>query len=154
VKKRRRLDRLLPLQNRVVNPLIRALIERGLAPPTYALIETVGRRTGRARRVPVANGLEDDTFWLIAGLGNKAAYVGTLQANPRVRVRARPVRLRDGVRMRWRSGTAHVLPEDDARARHRQLGRGRPGYRLDGILLRRLAAGGEMLTIRIDLDQA
>jgi hypothetical protein len=56
--------------------------------------------------------------------------------------------------MSWRAGTAHLLPEDDARERHRQLGRGRPGYQLDGILLRRLAAleQGRMMTVRIDLD--
>jgi hypothetical protein len=56
--------------------------------------------------------------------------------------------------MRWRSGTAHLMPEDDARGRHRQLGAGRPGYRLDGILLRGLAAleSGRMLTVRIDLE--
>ncbi|MGH9095878.1 MAG: hypothetical protein ACRDWB_00480, partial [Acidimicrobiales bacterium] len=55
--------RLLPFQNRVVNRVVVALAERGLVPPTYALIETVGWRTGRPRRVPVANGLEGDTFW-------------------------------------------------------------------------------------------
>lgn len=143
--------RLLPLQNRAINPLIGALIDRGLMPPTYALLETVGRRTGRRRRVPVANGLDGDTFWLIAALGDQAAYVRNLRADPRVRVKVRPARLRDGLRMRWRSGTAHPLPDDDPRARHRQLGRGRPGYRLDGILLRALATG-EMLTIRIDFD--
>jgi hypothetical protein len=56
--------------------------------------------------------------------------------------------------MRWHSGTAHVLPEDDARRRHRELGRGRPGYQLDGLLLRSLSAlgSGRMLTIRIDLN--
>jgi hypothetical protein len=36
--------------------------------------------------------------------------------------------------------------------RHRLFGRSRPLYRLDGITLRRLANGGDMLTIRIDLD--
>lgn len=73
-------------------------------------------------------------------------------ANPRVRVIARPARLRDGLRTRSRAGTAHLMPDDDAHARHRLLGRGRPLYRLDGIALRRLADGGDMLTIRIDLD--
>ncbi len=145
-------DRMLRFQNRVVNPLIRALVERGLGPPTYAVLETIGRRSGQPRRVPVANGLDGDTFWLIAGLGHEAGFVRNLKANPRVRVRARPARLRDGLKMRWRSGTAHPLPGDDARARHRRLGRGRPGYRLDGLLLHRLAGGGEMLTVRIDLD--
>jgi deazaflavin-dependent oxidoreductase (nitroreductase family) len=143
--------RLLPFQNRVVNPVIAALIARGFAPPTYALLETTGRRTGRARRVPVANGLTGDTFWLIAGRGEQASFVRNIRADPRVRIRARPARLRDGLRMAWRSGTAHPLPDDDPRSRHRQLGRGRPGYRLDGVLLRALDTG-QMLTVRIDLD--
>lgn len=154
---RRRPDRmnwLLRVQNRVFNQLARWLLQWGLAPPTYALLETTGRRTGQARRIPVANGLQGQTFWLIAGLGEQAQYVRNIKVNPRVRIKARPARLREGLRMSWRSGTAHPLPEDDALLRHRELGRGRPGYRLDGILLRRLAAlgPGRMLTIRIDLD--
>jgi deazaflavin-dependent oxidoreductase (nitroreductase family) len=144
----------LRIQNRVVNPLVRGLVVLGLGPPTYALLETTGRRSGRPRRVPVANGLQGETFWLIAALGERAQYVRNLKADPRVRVKARPARLRDGLRMRWRSGVAHPMPDDDPPERHRRLGRGRPGYRLDGILLRRLAAleGGRMLTVRIDLD--
>ncbi|TQM32319.1 nitroreductase/quinone reductase family protein [Nocardia bhagyanarayanae] len=136
---------------RLWNPLMAATIN-WFGPPTYALVETVGRRTGQPRRVPVANGLDGDVFWLIAGLGHEAQYVRNIRANPRVRVRARPAKLRDGVRLRWRTGTATFLDDDDAAARHRRLGRGRPFYRLDGILLRRLARGGPMLTIRIDLD--
>jgi deazaflavin-dependent oxidoreductase (nitroreductase family) len=140
------------LINRLVNPVMVALLERGLGPPTYAVVETIGRQTGRRRLVPVANGLDGDTFWLIAALGDRASFVRNLRANPRVRVRARPGRLRDGLRSRWRAGTAHPLPGDDTGARHRRLGRGRPGYRLDGIMLRHVAGDGDMLTIRIDLD--
>ena len=73
-------DRLLHLQNRVFNRPARFLLSRGLAPPTYALLETTGRRTGRARQVPVANGLQGDTFWLIAGLGEDAQYVATFRS--------------------------------------------------------------------------
>jgi deazaflavin-dependent oxidoreductase (nitroreductase family) len=144
----------LLIQNRLINRLVRTLVIAGLAPPTYALLETIGRRSGRPRQVPVANGLQGDTFWLICGLGEQAQYLRNLRANPHVRVKARPARLREGVRMRWRAGTAHLIPEDDARARHRQLARGRPGYRADGILLRLLATSGgsNMLTVRIDLD--
>jgi deazaflavin-dependent oxidoreductase (nitroreductase family) len=149
----RLMSRLLPVQNQLLNPLVAGLIARGLEPPTYAVLETVGRRTGLPRRVPVANGLDGDTFWLIAALGERSAFVRNLRADPRVRVKARPPRLRDGLRSRWRTGTAHPLPDDDARARHRALGRGRPGYRLDGVLLRALA-DGDMLTVRIDLDRA
>src|SRR5215831_18276898 len=145
---------LLLLQNRVINRAVRLLLSVGLAPPTYALLETTGRRSRLARQVPVANGLQGSTFWLIAGLGERAQYVRNIKANPHVRVKARPALLRDGLRMGWHSGTAHLMPEDDARARHRNLGAGRPGYRLDGILLRALAAldNGHMLTVRIDLD--
>jgi deazaflavin-dependent oxidoreductase (nitroreductase family) len=143
--------RLVDFNNRVINPVMITLGERGLLPPTYALLETLGRRTGLRRRVPVANGLDGDTFWLIAGLGERASFVRNVRVDPRVRVKARPAHLRDGLRARWRSGTAHPLPDDDPRARHRQLGHGRPGYRLDGILLRALDEGN-MLTVRIDLD--
>jgi deazaflavin-dependent oxidoreductase (nitroreductase family) len=145
---------LLLIQNRVINPLVRLLLLYGLAPPTYALLETTGRRSGRPRQVPVANGLDGERFWLIAGLGEQAQYVRNIRAHPRVRIKARPARLRDGLAMPWRSGTARLLPDDDARQRHRNLGRRRPGYQLDGILLRSLAARGtgNMLTVRIDLD--
>ena len=146
--------RLILFQNRIVNRLMRAFLTVGLAPPTYALLETTGRRTGLPRRIPVANGLEGDTFWLIAALGERAQYVRNIRAEPRVRVKVRPARLRDGVSMRWRSGIAEPMPGDDARRRHRSLGRRRPGYQLDGILLHMLSrsAGGELLTVRIDLD--
>jgi deazaflavin-dependent oxidoreductase (nitroreductase family) len=144
----------LLVQNRVINRAVRLLLSVGLAPPTYALLETTGRRSKLPRQVPVANGLEGSTFWLIAGLGERAQYVRNIKANPRVRVKARPARFRDGLRMRWYAGTAQLMLDDDARERHRELGRGRPGYRLDGIALRSLARfeNGQMLTVRIDLD--
>jgi deazaflavin-dependent oxidoreductase (nitroreductase family) len=144
----------LLIQNRVINRAVRLLLRIGLAPPTYALLETTGRRSRLPRQVPVANGLQGSTFWLIAALGEHAQYVQNIRANPNVRIRARPARLREGLRMRWHSGTARPMPEDDARGRHRSLGTGRPGYRLDGILLRALAdlGNGHMLTVRIDLD--
>lgn len=141
------------VQNRWINPLIIRLLQAGLAPPTYALLETTGRRSGRRRPVPVANGLDGDTFWLIAGLGQRADHVRNLREQPRVRVCASPGRIRDGLRMRWRWGTAHPMSDDDAEARHRRLGHGRPAYQADGVVLRSLAGGGRMLTVRIDLDR-
>ena len=144
--------RLLPIQNRMLNPLVRAALSIGLCPPTYALLETTGRRSGRAVRVPVANGLDGDTFWLISALGRHGNYVRNIQAHPRVRIKVRPPLLRDGTRMRWRTGTARLMPEDNPRDRQRQLSRRRPGYRADAVLLRALAT--DLLTIRIDLDAA
>ncbi|MGX1810855.1 nitroreductase/quinone reductase family protein [Nocardia sp. NPDC055321] len=141
------------LNRRLIHPVVMFSLAHGFAPPTFALLETTGRRTGRKRVLPVANGLQGNTFWLIAGQGAAAAYVHNIRADPRVRVKATPARLREGFGFQWRSGTAHLLPDDNAIARHRALGQGRPGYRLDGLALRRLADGRDMLTIRIDLDQ-
>jgi deazaflavin-dependent oxidoreductase (nitroreductase family) len=70
----------------VANPQMRAALTRGLAPSAYALLETTGRRTGRIRRIPVANGLDGDSFWLISAHGDHSHYVHNLQAHPRVRI--------------------------------------------------------------------
>ena len=122
--------------NRLVNPVVRPLIERGLFPPTQALLETTGRRSGRPRRTPVGNGLRGDTFWIVTEHGWASDYVKNIRHDPRVRVK---------VGRRWRSGTAHILPDDDPRERLRALGRP-----VNDALL--LAVGTEQLTIRVDLD--
>lgn len=41
------------VSNRLVNPVMRRLLEWGLAPRTHALLETTGRRSGLPRQVPV-----------------------------------------------------------------------------------------------------
>lgn len=123
--------------NRLVNPVVRPLLEAGLFPPTQALLETTGRKTGKPRRTPVGNGLRGDVFWIVTEHGYGSAYVKNIQSDPRVRVRAG---------RRWRSGTARILPEDDPRERLRRLGRP-----VNDTLLR--AVGTEQLTIRVDLDR-
>jgi len=134
------------LQKYAFNPPVKALIASGLLPPTYALLETVGRTSGQPRRTPVGNGLVGDTFWIVAEHGLRAGYVRNIQRNPRVRVK-----VRDGaMRSRWRTGTAHLLPEDDARRRQRQISRGKPGRALNAFVVRTLSTS--MLTVRIDLD--
>jgi deazaflavin-dependent oxidoreductase (nitroreductase family) len=120
------------------NRLIRLALRAGVAPHAFALLETTGRRTGLARRTPVGNGLDGDTFWLIAAHGTQADYVRNLQATPRVRVKASGT---------WRTGTAVVLPADDALARSRTL-----PYQWDAAIGRMMASAP--LTIRIDLDPA
>lgn len=129
------------VQQRIANPVIRAALNRGVPLPGYALLETIGRKSGQPRRTPVGDGLEGDTFWIVSEHGRRSAYVRNIEANPRARVR---------VRGRWRSGTAHVLPEDDPRERQRQLSR-RLSARLNAIAVRSL--GTDLLTIRIDLDR-
>jgi deazaflavin-dependent oxidoreductase (nitroreductase family) len=134
-------DLVRALQVRVLNPPVKALLARGMAPPGVALLETTGRRSGLKRRTPVGDGLDGSTFWIVAEHGRAAGYVRNLEADPRVRVR---------VRGRWRTGTAHVLADDDPRERQRALARGQPLRALNAASVR--AMGTELLTIRIDLD--
>jgi deazaflavin-dependent oxidoreductase (nitroreductase family) len=122
--------------NRLVNPIVRPLVERGALEPGWALLETAGRKTGRRRVVPVGNGLRGDTFWIVTEHGYHADYVRNIQADPRVRVKAGG---------RWRTGTAHVLPDDDPFRRLRALRRP-----VNDALL--LAVGTEQLVVRVDLD--
>lgn len=133
------------VQRYVLNPPVRGLLAIGIAPPFSALLETTGRISGKPRRTPVGNGLDGDTFWLITELGHRAHYVRNIQADPQVRVR-----VRQGLRQRWRTGTAHLVPDDDPRARERAISRGKPGRKLTALAVRTM--GREMLTVRIDLD--
>jgi F420H(2)-dependent quinone reductase len=48
------------------------------------------------------------------------------------------------VRGQWHDGTAHLLPDDDARQRLKQL----PAYNSLGVWI----MGTDLLTVRIELD--
>lgn len=100
------------LATRLVNPVVKRAVDAGIAPPMVAVLETTGRRSGLPRRTPVGNGLDGDTFWIVAEHGRRAAYVRNIEANSRVRVK---------VGRRWLAGTAYPLPEDDPLQRQRQL---------------------------------
>jgi deazaflavin-dependent oxidoreductase (nitroreductase family) len=130
----KRLSKALTL--RVVNPLVRWLAGRGLAGRSVALLETTGRKSGQKRVTPVGNGLRGDVFWIVTEHGFASAYVKNIQADPRVRVK---------VGRRWRSGTAHILPDDDPYERMRMLRRG-----INDATVR--LVGTEHLVIRVDLD--
>ena len=52
------------ITNRLINPVLRPLLARGLWPRTQALLETRGRKSSVARRTPVGNGLRDGEFWI------------------------------------------------------------------------------------------
>lgn len=134
-----------PLQTFVVNPLVKLAWRLGMGPPGDALLETTGRRTGQVRRTPICDGLEGETFWLVAQQGRRADWVRNLEADPRVRVR-----VRSGWRTVWRSGTAHIVEDDDPCERRRILGRGNLARRL--CVNTSGAMGTSPLTVRIDLD--
>ena len=104
--------------------------------PGWVLLETTGRRTGRARRVPVGGRIAGDSVWIVAADPAQAGYVRNLQADPRVRVR---------IRGRWRPGVAEPLPDDDAR---RRMFRINP---LNGVYI--AIAGRDHLTIRVRVGE-
>jgi deazaflavin-dependent oxidoreductase (nitroreductase family) len=121
---------------RLVNPLVRRLAQRGLAGRSVGLLETTGRKSGQKRVTPVGNGLRGDAFWIVTEHGWGSSYVKNIQADPRVRVK---------VGRRWRSGTAHILPDDDPYERMRMLKR--PANDAAVRLV-----GTEHLVVRVDLD--
>src|SRR5436190_23560101 len=89
------------IQKRVANPLMRRL-------PIQTLLETTGRKSGLPRRTPVGGRRTGNEFWLVSEYGEKSQYVRNIQADPHVRVRINGI---------WHTGTAHLVPEDNARAR-------------------------------------
>jgi deazaflavin-dependent oxidoreductase (nitroreductase family) len=133
------------LQKYLLNPPVKLLFALGTVRPGYALLETIGRKTGKPRPTPVGDGRVGSQFWLVAEHGSKAGYVRNIAKNPRVRVK-----LREGFRARWHTGTASLLPDDDPRERQRWLAQHHPGSASNAAAVRFF--GTELLTIRIDLD--
>ena len=127
----------------VVNPIAKGMYRLGLPAPGTAILETTGRKSGRTRRTPVTNGLDGDVFWIVTEHGHRAAYVLNIKANPRVRVRTG---------LGWRTGSAHVLPDDDPRERLRHIVSLRPITRMNTATVRLLQT--DLMTVRIDLDPA
>ena len=105
---------------------------------------TATRRTHLPRRTPVCDGLEGETFWLIAQRGRDAEWARNIEAHPRVRIKV------SGIRSGWRSGTAHILDDDDPRERQRILSQANLARRLCMSTSKTLNTNP--LTIRVDLD--
>ncbi|HET6287193.1 MAG TPA: nitroreductase/quinone reductase family protein [Amycolatopsis sp.] len=115
-------------QRHVGNPILVRL-------PNQPVLETTGRKSGVPRRTPIGGRRVGREFWIVSEFGEKSQYVRNIQADPRVRVR---------LKGRWHPGTAHLLPDDDPRARLKAL------PRLNSAAVR--AIGTNLLTIRVDLD--
>ncbi|MFI6026795.1 nitroreductase family deazaflavin-dependent oxidoreductase [Amycolatopsis magusensis] len=115
-------------QRRVGNPILRRL-------PFQVLLETTGRSSGQPRRTPIGGRRVGDEFWFVSEFGEKSHYIRNIQADPAVRVR---------LGGHWHRGVAHLLPNDDARARLKSL------PRLNSAAVR--AMGTDLLTVRVDLS--
>ncbi|MCX4572352.1 nitroreductase family deazaflavin-dependent oxidoreductase [Streptomyces sp. NBC_01571] len=114
-------------QRWIGNPLLRRL-------PFQTLLETTGRTSGLPRRTPVGGRLTGREFWFVSEYGERSQYVRNIKADPRVRIR---------VRGRWHDGVAHLMPEDDTRARLRSL------PRFNSAAVRAMGAG--LMTVRVDV---
>ncbi|MBF6215538.1 nitroreductase family deazaflavin-dependent oxidoreductase [Nocardia puris] len=115
-------------QRRVGNPLLRRRTAQ-------QLLETTGRVSGEPRVTPIGGRRIGNQFWLVSEFGERSQYVRNIKADNRVRVRLRGT---------WHTGTAHLLPDDDAVARLREL----PRANSAAVRL----VGTDLLTIRVDLD--
>jgi deazaflavin-dependent oxidoreductase (nitroreductase family) len=134
-----------PLQKYLLNPPIKLLFTLGVVLPGYALLETIGRKSGKPRRTPIGDGRVGSEFWVVAEHGMKAGYVRNIESNPRVRLK-----LRDGLRARWYTGHAHLLPQDDPQERQRWLSQQKRGSASNAAAVRLF--GTQLLSVRIDLD--
>ena len=128
------------LTKRAVNPVVKALASVGLSMPGVVILETTGRKSGEPRRTPVGARFEGRTAWIVSEHGLRSGYVRNIQANPRVRVKHG---------LRWRAGTAHLMPDDDPDARVRWMSAAHLGLRLNAAGWRAMKTSP--MTVRVDL---
>ena len=128
---KRELDHFLHV--RLINPW--AARRAGSPGDRFALLETVGRKSGQPRQTPVGYGLEGDVLWIVSEHGRASGYVRNLESNPRVRIR---------VGGAWRDGTARVVPDDDPLLRLKSYD---PRTANE---VRRI--GTSLLSVRVDLE--
>ena len=125
----------------VMNPVVSALDRLGIRSSLVVELETVGRKSGEPRRVPLAGRVDGDDLWVISQHGRRAGWAHNIAANPDVRVR---------IDNEWRTGTATFEPDDDVRARGRSFGgRGRLGQSATALTMR--AMESDPISVRIAL---
>ena len=94
----------------IANPAVALLGRLGVRTTFATELETLGRKTGHPRRVPVSARFDDAGAWVISQHGHRSGWALNVAGNPNVR-------LRQG--NRWRAGTARFVPDDDPTARAR-----------------------------------
>ncbi|OBI86031.1 nitroreductase/quinone reductase family protein [Mycobacterium sp. 1245805.9] len=98
----------------LLNPAVKGLSALGVRTAMATELETIGRKTGQARRVPVSAQFDDDGAWVICQHGSRSGWGKNIADNPKVRLR---------LGNRWRTGVATFRPDDDVVARARKFGR-------------------------------
>jgi deazaflavin-dependent oxidoreductase (nitroreductase family) len=99
---------------RLLNPAVKGLSRIGLRTALATELETVGRKTGQPRRVPVSAQFDNGGAWIISQHGTRSGWGRNIADNPNVRVRQGS---------KWRPGVANFRPDDDVVARARKFGR-------------------------------
>ncbi|MGO4442006.1 nitroreductase/quinone reductase family protein [Mycobacterium sp. 2YAF39] len=126
----------------LMNPVVAALDRVGIRPSLVVELETVGRKSGEPRRVPLAGRLDGNDLWVISQHGQRAGWAYNIAANPNVRVR---------VNNQWRTGTATFEVNDDVRARARSFGgNGRVSRSATALTMR--AMESDPISVRITFE--
>ena len=94
----------------LANPAVALLGRLGVRTTFATELETVGRKSGRRRRVPVSARFDDTGAWVISQHGRRSGWALNVSDDPHVSVRQGN---------RWRSGIARFVPEDDPSERAR-----------------------------------
>ncbi|ULE34160.1 nitroreductase/quinone reductase family protein [Mycobacterium sp. IDR2000157661] len=126
----------------VLNPVVAALDRLGVRPSLMVELETVGRKSGEPRRVPLAGRADEAGVWVISQHGRRAGWAHNIAADPKVRVR---------VNDQWHTGTATFEPDDDVRARGRSLG-GAGKLSRSATALTMRAMESDPISVRITFD--
>ncbi|MGL4305095.1 MAG: nitroreductase family deazaflavin-dependent oxidoreductase [Mycobacteriaceae bacterium] len=125
------------------NPLTLGLAKIGIRPAIMAELETIGRKSGQPRVVPVSVNVDSTGAWLISQHGRRAGWAYNITDNPKVRLKHRG---------KWLSGTAEFHPEDDVDARGRTFMKGKIGSQLSSVTLKALQS--DPISVRITFDSS
>jgi deazaflavin-dependent oxidoreductase (nitroreductase family) len=98
---------------RLLNPVVTGLSRLGVRTAMATELETIGRKTGQVRRVPVSAQFDNNGAWVISQHGTRSGWGRNIADNPNIRMRQGN---------QWRPGVATFRPDDDVVARGRKFG--------------------------------
>ena len=98
----------------LLNPAVKGLSRLGVRTTMATELETVGRKTGQVRRVPVSAQFDNNGAWVISQHGTRSGWGRNIADNPNILIRQGN---------QWRAGVATFRPDDDVVARGRKFGR-------------------------------
>lgn len=96
----------------VANPAVALLRRLGVRTTFATELQTMGRKSGSWRSVPVSASFDATGAWVISQHGHRSGWALNVADDPNVRIRQG---------RRWRNGTAHFVPDDDPLARVRSF---------------------------------